>query len=312
MLLSFSTCWNSGRHVRGDEMLEEIVSLGFDTVELGHGIRLSLLDGIERYLANHPLTVSSLHNFCPLPVEILHAAPDCYQCTSHRPEERQRAQKLTLQTIDYAVKWGAGSVVLHLGSVPIGAYTQKLFREIKRNHYLSRGYIHLKLEAIQKREAYSLYDRVADWLQPVVEHARDHGIRLGVENRIDIETFPDETEFRKLFSDFPELGYWHDFGHAQIRHNLTFIDHREWLLENARRLIGCHLHDVQFPGRDHLAPFEGIIDFKTLLPLVPDHIPLVWELSPRVTRSQIEKAIEQSRPIIPGPDSKWDRPPGQR
>ena len=67
MPLAFSTCWNSSRHTRGDEMLNEIFALGFDRVELGHGIRQSLWEGIEQFLADHPMTVTSLHNFCPLP-----------------------------------------------------------------------------------------------------------------------------------------------------------------------------------------------------------------------------------------------------
>ena len=47
-MLVFSTCWNSHRHQDGEEMIDEILSLGFDHVELAHGIKLSLLPGIMR------------------------------------------------------------------------------------------------------------------------------------------------------------------------------------------------------------------------------------------------------------------------
>jgi hypothetical protein len=48
-MISFSTCWNSGRHTAGDEMLREIkTELGFDSIELGHGIRLSLMPGVQK------------------------------------------------------------------------------------------------------------------------------------------------------------------------------------------------------------------------------------------------------------------------
>ena len=47
-MLVFSTCWNSHRHQDGEEMIDEILSLGFDHVELSHGIKLSLLPGIMR------------------------------------------------------------------------------------------------------------------------------------------------------------------------------------------------------------------------------------------------------------------------
>ena len=81
-------------------MLEEIFSLGINRIELGHGIRLSLWEGIEKFVANHPVTLTSLHNFCPLPIEVPYAAPDWYECTSARVKERQRCLRHTLQTID--------------------------------------------------------------------------------------------------------------------------------------------------------------------------------------------------------------------
>ena len=59
----------------------------------------------------------------------------------------------------------------------------------------------------------------------------------------------------------PHVGYWHDFGHVQVKHNLGFLDHVEWLREVAPRLVGCHLHDTQWPGRDHMAPFTGDVEY---------------------------------------------------
>src|SRR5204863_6699499 len=106
-MLAFSTCWNSGRHTTGDAMLREIKELGFDLVELGHGIRLSLMPGIQEMFNAGEVRFSSLHNFCPLPVEVMVASPDCYQFSSIYPNERERAIKQTFQTIDFAVRLGA-------------------------------------------------------------------------------------------------------------------------------------------------------------------------------------------------------------
>jgi sugar phosphate isomerase/epimerase len=289
--LAFSTCWNSSRHSRGEEMLAEISSLGFDHVELGHGIRISLWEGIERFLAGHPMKVTSLHNFCPLPVEIPSAAPDCYECTSFRAEERERARIHTLRTIDFARKLGVRNVVMHLGSVPIPPYTKRLCELIDSGQYLNRSYVATKLKAIRKREANSPYDRIVDWLKPVLDHAASAGVVLGIENRIRIETCPSEREFRRLFSDISAIGYWHDFGHAQVRHNLTLIDHAEWLSEMSSNLIGCHVHDVLFPYLDHQVPFSGMIDFAPLIAAIPATVPLVWELSPRATKDEIANAL---------------------
>jgi sugar phosphate isomerase/epimerase len=292
-MLAFSTCWNSSRHIRGEEMLREIFALGFDHVELSHGIRQSLWEGIEQFLADHPMTVTSLHNFCPLPVEILGPAPDCYQCTSLRTAERDRARHYTLQTIDYAHRLGAKRVVMHLGSVAPADYTERLVRSIFAGRYLDRRYVRLKLDAIRKRESIAAYDRVIEWLQPALAHAKAAGVMLGVENRIGIETFPSEREFRRLFNEITDgtVGYWHDFGHAQVRHNLTLIDHGEWLTEMSPRLIGCHVHDVEFPARDHRVPFSGMTDFATLIPSVPADQPMVWELSSRASKDDIVAAL---------------------
>src|SRR5689334_14989139 len=66
-MLAFSTCWNSARHTDGAEMLQEIIDLGFEYIELGHGIRISLMPGIQKMFERGKVRFSSLHNFCPLP-----------------------------------------------------------------------------------------------------------------------------------------------------------------------------------------------------------------------------------------------------
>ena len=282
-------------------MLKEIFELGFNHVELGHGIRLSLWKRIGQFLADHPITVMSLHNFCPLPIEISDSAPDCYQCTSRDSRERERALRNTLQTIDYANKVGARHVVMHLGSVMSSNSTDRLISLIRKGHYLDRAFVRQKLGAIQKRESVSLYDRVLEWLQPVLAHARSAGVTLGIENRIGIETFPSEREFRRLLTDIADgsIGYWHDFGHAQVRHNLTFIDHAEWLSEMSSRLIACHVHDVKFPAHDHCVPFSGMIEFAKLTSLLPAKTPMVWELDPQISKEEVLSALSRWKEAFP-------------
>jgi sugar phosphate isomerase/epimerase len=278
-------------------MLAEIANLGFRRVELGHGVRLSLWDGVMQYLADHDLEITSLHNFCPLPVEVMRADPDCYQCTSDRPEERERAARYTRQTIERAACLGARYVVLHLGSVPMPAYTQKLIASIKRGHYLDRQYVRCKIAALKSREAARCLDRVREWLAPLAEYAKAAGVRLGIENRIDIATVPSEREFPRLLSEpeFAEVGYWHDFGHAQVRANLGWIDHREWLARMRLKLLGCHVHDVRYPDHDHLAPFTGMMPLPELLSALPPDTPCVWEMGSGVSAPEIVVALAKWR-----------------
>jgi sugar phosphate isomerase/epimerase len=304
MKIAFSTCWNSTYHQRGDQMLQEIVALGFRSVELGHGIRVPLVDGIRRFIADNQIDVTSVHNFCPLPVDIMEAAPDCFQCTSHRSSERARALRHTLETIDWAAKLAVKRVVLHLGSVPMTKWSRRLLNHLYTGKASDQEYLKLKEKALRKRSKIDYYSRVAEWLSKIAEHAKQAGIRLGIENRIGIDTFPSEEEFRRLFMDFGTdvLGYWHDFGHAQVRHHLALLDHREWLTEMLPYLLGCHVHDVKYPDHDHQALFTGEIPFAELIPLVPASAPLVWELNPNVTPAEIGVALQRWNTVFKSDD----------
>jgi sugar phosphate isomerase/epimerase len=281
-------------------MLAEIGELGFRQVELGHGIRVSLLQGIADFLRDHDLTISSLHNFCPLPLEVFQASPDCLQCTSSDATERRRAQRHTLATIDQAVGFHAPYVVLHLGFVPMRDATERLAKLIQQGKIFGRTFVQTKLRALRQREKTDLYPRVRDWLLPIVEHAKQAGVSLGIENRAELDTFPNEYEFKRLLDEFkePVLGYWHDFGHAQVREHLTLQDHAEWLQAAAPRLFGCHVHDVIYPDRDHRLPFTGTVPFKDLLPMIPAHAPLVWELSPSAKADAIRTAFQKWRELF--------------
>ncbi|MEA3211504.1 MAG: hypothetical protein QOE70_4561 [Chthoniobacter sp.] len=275
-------------------MCEELLALGFERVELGHGIRLSLMEGALRMFKAGKVRFSSLHNFCPLPIEITRAAPDCYQFSSADERERERALKHTLQTIDFAERLEAPFVVLHLGRTPIDDYTDRLVRMAEVGLHNSRGFVKEKLECVRKREAKAqpYFERALDCLQRAAEYAEKKSITLGVESRHSYEEIPSETEMLTVLEQFdvPHVGYWHDFGHVQVKHNLGFLDHFEWLKEVAPRLVGCHLHDTAWPGRDHMAPFTGSVEYDQLIPLLPRDTLFVFEMSPRRTVAEILEA----------------------
>ncbi|PYM07701.1 MAG: hypothetical protein DMF15_10035, partial [Verrucomicrobia bacterium] len=107
-------------------MLREIRALGFNLVELGHGIRISLIPGIQKMFDAGEVRFSSLHNFCPLPVEVMSASPDCYEFSAAGKSERDRAVKQTLQTLDFAERLNAPFVVLHCGSISMNPITDEL------------------------------------------------------------------------------------------------------------------------------------------------------------------------------------------
>jgi len=292
-MLSLSTCWHSHRYQDGLEVAQEARALGFEFIEISHGTKVSLLPGLMKAFDAGLIRVSSLHNFCPSPVEVLIDAPDVYEFTSHREDERERALTLTRQTIQMATRFGASRVVLHLGSVPMKDRTGQLEAMALKGEIYSRPYIDLKLQFVQEREKLStLYVERAraalKALLPVAEQAR---VALAIETRSHYEQVPNEKEMLLLlaeFQDSPWIGAWHDFGHVQRKANLGLLDHAQHLQAISPRLLGCHVHDVQWPAKDHRVPLStGGVDFDKLLPWVPKSLPLVWELSPSQRRSHV-------------------------
>ncbi len=279
-------------------MLQEILDLGFERVELGHGIRLSLMEGVQRYYDAGKVQFSSLHNFCPLPIEITRPAPDCYQYSSYREQERERAVKLTFQTIDFAKRLGAPLVVLHLGRVPLEPYTDELVKLAEQGEYLSRKYIKIKLKAVEEREKKvpAYLARSKECLLRVIDYAAQKEVRLGIEGRQCYEEIPTEMEATALLEEInaPErVGYWHDFGHLQIKENLGFVDHAAWLEHISPRMFGGHLHDTEWPGHDHRPPFTGNIDYDKLIPLIPKPCLLVWEMGPRRNTKEVAESLQK-------------------
>jgi sugar phosphate isomerase/epimerase len=294
---SFSTCWNSQSHSDGAALVAEIIQLGFDTIEVSHGMKVSLLPGIAQAVRDRRVQVSSVHNFCPSPVEVMIDAPDAYEFSSHRSFDRKRALDLTLATLETAASLSARHVVLHLGTVPIHHYTPELFSLVSAGKIHSRSFVDLKLKAVEQRSKMApLYlARAAEALAQIADRARVLGIVLGVESRSHYEQIPDEPEMLALmrqFKDDPHVGYWHDFGHVQRRHNLALCHHPTWLVAMRPFLVGCHVHDLEWPAKDHRVPLTtGGIDYPSLLPLLPQGVPLVWEISSRRRAKTIREAI---------------------
>jgi len=277
-------------------MLREIVDLGFDRIELGHGVRISLMPGIQKMFESGKVKFSSLHNFCPLPVEVLHASPDCYQFSSPHVNERERAVKHTFQTIDFAERLDAPFVVMHLGEVPMRPITDDLIKLARKGELLSRNYVEKKIHAVEKREAKvpPYLGQVKDCLKRIVEYAAGKKVRLGIEGRRGYEEIPSERELPALLDELssPQVGYWHDFGHIQIKENLAFLDHADWLRQIGPRAFGCHVQDCIWPAQDHQPPFAGDVDLLKLVPLLPKDCAWVWEMSPRKTAEEIQKSVE--------------------
>ena len=282
-------------------MLREIRELGFEYAELSHGIRLSLLPGIMDAVDAGEIKISSLHNFCPLPIGVDRAAPNIFKFSSDDARERDNAYRHTVKTIETAARLNAKLVVLHMGAIDMKEYTEKLLEMVGDQKKNTPKYEKLCEEASRKREEKKeKYVALAhDMLRRLIEQAEPRGLKLGVENREALEEIPLDSDFFLFFKEFPNptVVYWHDTGHAQIKENLGFIHHAMHLESLSERLYGFHVHDVQFPGRDHCAPGTGMIDFAALKPWVkPDQLK-VFEFSPGLTPDVVRAGVAHLQQI---------------
>lgn len=289
-------------------MIDEILELGVDTVELSHGLRISQMPGIQKAYEEGKMKVAGVHNFFPSPIEVLKDSPDCYQFTSHRGEDRERAVNYTKRSLENAKKFDAGYIVLHMGGVHTlkkSESTDMLQKMVEKGMVATEEYARVKGEFVRKRNRHApIYlQRARQALEEVKDVAKECGVLLGVEGRSHFEQMPNEDEMHLLmreYADHPMIGYWHDFGHIQRKHNLLLLDHDQFLASMKPYLIGAHVNDVRWPRSDHQIPFfGGDVDFGHLMRHITPGMPLVWELSRNREASQIKEGLAMWRERFP-------------
>ncbi len=276
-------------------MLHEMAELGFAQVELSHGIRIVLVPGILQALDEGVVQVSSTHNFCPLPPGMAHPAPNLFEPSAPAGRGHEHGQWLrqTRRTIDFAAQVGAQAVVMHLGRV--GFFWRNPGRRLRR---FARRQADAALpgdpryprllawaEARLRRCAPAFWEQTRRSLEEIIPYAVDKGVRLGLENREKFEELPRDADFPALLAAVRPAGaagYWHDTGHAELKERMGVITQQRLLEENADRLVGFHLHDVDAAGHDHQPIGRGRVDFQMVRRFWRPHHLLVLELSPHV------------------------------
>jgi sugar phosphate isomerase/epimerase len=301
--LSLSTCWCSARHTDGYEMVKEMLGLGFKRIELSHGVRLSLVPGVLQAVEEGIVEISSVHNFCPLPGSVQHAAPNLYQPSAPDVRERNLWYRYSMQTLDFALKVGADRIVMHSGRVSFFFFSAegRLDKWIDASeisaHELtdSKAFLKRRDKAMRaiRRAAKKAIPRIRENYKKLLPEVKERGLKLCLENREGMQEMPIDGDYDDFLASLEEpehAVYWHDVGHAQIKHQLGLLDHRAHLEKMAPRLAGFHLHDVTQSGRDHQVPGTGTIDFQMISEFVrPEHT-LVLELSPRLTTEEVVAA----------------------
>jgi sugar phosphate isomerase/epimerase len=287
-------------------MLKEMAGLGFEYVELSHGVRITLVPGILRAVEEGVVKVATTHNFCPLPTGVVQAAPNLFEPSARDHREHDQWLRHTKRSIDFSAQVKSQVLVCHLGSV--GFFWFNPARDIR--DYLhdhrdagrtpdDKDYHALLAKCLAKlrKRMGPFWEQTKASVNEMLDYAKQKGVKLGFENREKFDELPLDADYLDFLNGLPAdapVGYWHDTGHADIKEGMGLLKHREHLTKMAPRLIGFHLHDVNAKGDDHQAIGGGHIDFKMVSEFWrPEHL-LTIELGPRMT---VEDVIASKRHV---------------
>jgi sugar phosphate isomerase/epimerase len=298
-MFALSTVWGARRTKDAAELIEEARTLGFDCVELHHGLNLASVMGFLEAKERGEVTITSLHNFCPA---IAWArGPDAYSPSSLDRRERSMAVRKTKETIDMAQRLGAEVVVMHCGRVRMPRFTPALIELYATGQKGSRRYEKIKGKLLAKREKKrSVHlDSLYVSLEELVAYSQPKGVKIGIENRYSLEDIPSFDEVMFILEKFEgaNVYYWHDVGHAQCCEELDVTPQEAFLQAYSSRMAGIHLHDV-IGVSDHMVPLTGNFDFTRLKPyLARDTLKVVEAFVP-ADEEQVLRGMEYIRTCL--------------
>jgi sugar phosphate isomerase/epimerase len=296
-MLAISTSWRSEISDEGLEIIQAILDLGVEGVELEYRITTPMLKEILPLLKKKRVSAVSLHNFFPLPEGLPKekASGDVFSLSAPDREERELAVKYTLRTMEWAEELGARAVVLHLGKIPMDDPMEdlkKLYDQKKIQTGEGKNFIEGQ-KKIRARKSVKHLDAALRSLEKLALEADRRRILLAVENRFNLQDFPDFDEFKILFREFSggPVRYWHDLGHATVQQNLDLADQKEFLENFSHLLAGVHLHGCRGYD-DHYAPGSGEEDYSLLQNFLRPDTLLVVETHHRASREEMLQGLE--------------------
>ena len=298
MIFSITTRWNARRHETGETMVEELLTLGFDHIEVGFDLTPNLVPGLCAMVKAGRVKADSVHSYCPLP-PIPFPSPEPFTPAATDPNVRANAIHYLENTIRFAAEIDAKVVVVHAGNVEMKLLTPELIaltaagRQYDETYEKTRMKLILAREKAVAKQLPFLYAAI-EKLLPLLEQTKRV---LALELLPTWEAIPTEVEMEKLLVHFnsPWLRYWHDMGHGQIRENLGLSSHARWLKRLRPWLAGMHVHDVRPPATDHVMPPGGTVKFELFREIAQDDIIRVLEPSQAVPAEDVVAGLKLIR-----------------
>jgi sugar phosphate isomerase/epimerase len=296
-MLGVSTSFRSEISNSGIEVINAVLDLGVEAVELEYRITSPMLQEILPLCRERRIVVISLHNFFPVPEEVPKekASGDVFSLSAVDKEERERAIKYTVRTLEWAEELEVNAVVLHLGKIPMESPMEtlmKLYDQKKIQTEETQEFIQ-EQKKIRARKGQRHLEAAMHSLDRLAREAEKRRVLLGVENRYNLQDFPNLEELKVIFGEFSgsPVHYWHDIGHATTQQNLGLENQEELLKDCGGLLIGVHLHGCK-GYHDHEAPGSGEEDYTLIKKfLQPDTIRVV-ETHHRATREELLRGLE--------------------
>jgi sugar phosphate isomerase/epimerase len=209
--------------------LERIAAAGFTHIHWCHQWNTDFLystpeiDQIERWFADYNLHMLNIH---------ASQGKEKYWC-SLLEYQRKAGVELVQNRIQMAAQLGADVVIIHVPSDAEAEVQKKLIEPVRRS------------------------------LDELLPFARNHGVRIAVEN-METDDFGMLTTLLEAY-DENVLGLCYDSGHGNI--DGRGLDNLEKVKS---RLIALHLHDNDGVSDQHKIPFTGTVDWERLARLIAE------------------------------------------
>lgn len=283
--------WNYRKASSGEELMDQLMELGFTKTELNYRVKPEWLPGIERYIKEGRIRAVSVHNVFP-ETKDGRFGTDSVLLGYADESLRSRAVELSKRSIDWACRLGAGAVVFHPTEVPLSPeqYDVPLKKMIAAHETDSEAYRTLRAEMIEKRKAAPYLSKTLKSIEELCDYVTKNRlpVRLGMENRAMCHQAPIFSEFEIIAERFEgsPAGIWLDTGHAimMMEMGLQSLPLSESVKRN---IVGMHIHDA-VDGLDHYAPCtlpgDVLAPFREYIQASPIK---VLELSGRLAAQEI-------------------------
>ena len=295
--LSISTMWNFRKANSGQELLDQLLALGFSKVELNYQVKAEWLPGIEQYVQDGLVKISSVHNVFP---KVLDDRFDTDSLMLGYQDEslRRQAVELSKGSIDWAVRLGASAVVFHPTEVPLPPqqFDRPLKKFIADHRTQDPAFLALQQEMLAARQPGPYLSQMMKSIHELADYVVKQGlpVKLGMENRAMCHQIPIYPEFDLIVREFSggPVGIWLDTGHGIMMQEMG-LQALPLSREVKQAIVGMHIHDAA-GGLDHYAPCTlpgNVLEpFRECIEACPIR---VLELSGRLSAEEIREGTEK-------------------